>query len=317
MYHIGLDIGGTKIIGALFNSEDEIVKTIKKKTKAREGVEVIFSQISKVIDGLVENIDKDEITSIGAGVPGIIDSENGIIVFSPNIPWNNYNLKNEIETKYGISCYIGNDVNVGVMGEWKYGSGIGYKNIVGIFVGTGIGGGLVLDGKMFEGKIGAAGEIGHINVIEDGPVCGCGARGCLEAVASKTAMQNEIIAQLKRGRESLLKDMISQTGEIIKSEQIKQAFEANDELAVSIIESSARHIGRAAASIINILNPEIIIFGGGVIESMEDVFLPLIKKSAKKYSMPKLYETCEMISAKLGDNAGLYGALTLAKTGDK
>lgn len=316
MYYIGLDIGGTKIIGALFDEDENIVKSVKKKTKAREGKEAIFSQISKVIDGLLEGIEKEDVAGMGAGVPGIIDSEKGVVVFSPNIPWENYNLKEELEERYGIRLRIGNDVNVGVLGEWKYGAGKNYRNIVGIFVGTGIGGGLVLNGQIYEGKIGAAGEIGHMNISADGPVCGCGARGCLEAVASKTAMQKDIEAQLRRGRESMFRELLGTNGEIIKSEQIKQAYDAGDELAVEVVEKAAMYIGNAVASLINILNPELIIFGGGVMESMGDELIPLIKKSARRYTMPKLLEACEIKTAKLGDNAGLYGALTLAKQGD-
>ena len=123
MYYIGLDIGGTKIIGALFDEDENIVKSVKKKTKAREGKEAIFSQISKVIDGLLEGVEKKDVAGMGAGVPGIIDSEKGVVVFSPNIPWENYNLKEELEERYGIRLRIGNDVNVGVLGEWKYGAG--------------------------------------------------------------------------------------------------------------------------------------------------------------------------------------------------
>ena len=221
MYYIGLDIGGTKVIGALFDENKNILKSVKKKTKAREGKEVIFGQISRVIEGLIEGIDKSEIKGIGAGVPGIIDTEKGVVLFSPNIPWENYPLKEEIEKSFGIKTKLGNDVNVGVLGEWKYGAGRGYKNIVGIFVGTGIGGGLVIDGKVYDGKIGAAGEIGHITVDYDGPLCGCGARGCLESLASKTAMQKQIEAQIKRGRKTLLKEILGEGTEIIKSEQLK------------------------------------------------------------------------------------------------
>ncbi len=317
MYNIGLDIGGTKVIGALFDEQKNILKSVKKKTKAREGKEVIFGQISRVIEGLIEGIDKSEIKGIGAGVPGIIDAENGVVLFSPNIPWENYPLKEYIEKAFEIKTTLANDVNVGVLGEWKYGAGRGYKNIVGIFVGTGIGGGLVINGEIYDGKIGAAGEIGHITVDFDGPFCGCGARGCLESLASKTAMQKQIEAQIKRGRKTLLKDILGETVEVIKSEQLKEAYDKNDELAKEILEDSAKYIGVATASLINILNPEVIIFGGGIMESMGDIMMPIIKESAVRYTMPKLFEACEFKIAELGDNSGLYGGLTLAENGEK
>lgn len=309
-FYIGLDIGGTKILGALFNDKGDILKRDKKKTKADEGAEAIMKQIAKVIDALIEEIDLDQVVALGAGVPGIIDGKNGIVIFSPNMNWENFRLKEEIEKKYGLKTFIGNDVNVGTLGEWKYGAGKDFKNIVGIFVGTGVGGGLIINGAMHEGVIGAAGEIGHMVLNPDGPYCGCGSKGCLESYASKTAMQNEIMAQLRRGRKTLLAEKI-ESEKIIRSESLKEAYERQDELTIEIIDRSAYYLGLGAANIINLLNPELIIFGGGVIESMGDIYLPKIEETALKYSMPKMFESCRIKPAKLGDDAGVYGAMGL------
>lgn len=309
-FYIGLDIGGTKILGALFNDKGDILRRDKKKTKSDEGADVIFRQIMKVVDALIEEIDLDKIEAIGAGVPGIIDGKNGVVIFSPNMKWENFRLKEEIEKKYGIKTFIGNDVNVGTLGEWKYGAGKDFKNIVGIFVGTGVGGGLIINGVLHEGVIGAAGEIGHMVLNPDGPYCGCGSKGCLESYASKTAMQNEIVAQVKRGKKTLLTEKL-ESEKIIRSESLKEAYDRQDELAIEILDRAAYYLGIGSATIINLLNPELIIFGGGVMEAMSDILLPKIEETASKYSMPKMFESCRMKPAKLGDDAGVYGALGL------
>lgn len=313
-YYIGLDIGGTKILGALFDEEGKIITREKKKTKASEGAEVILGQICKVIDKLLENIDKKDIIGVGAAAPGIIDSENGIVVFSPNMEWDNYPLKDKLEKIYNIEVFLGNDVNIGTLGEHIYGAGQGIKNLVGIFVGTGIGGGIIIENKVFGGAIGAAGEIGHIVLNPDGPFCGCRARGCLESYGSKTAMQKEIIYQIERGRETVLKEVIANNdSNIIKSESLKIAYEKDDEVTVEVLNNACKYIGAGLATVMNMLNPEMIILGGGVLEAMGDIMIPKIKQSALKHTMPKIYESCKITRAKLGDDSGVYGGMALVK----
>ena len=236
--------------------------------------------ICKVIDKLLENVEKENIIGIGAAAPGIIDSDNGVVVFSPNMEWENYNLKKELEEKYGIEVFLGNDVNIGTLGEYLYGAGQGTKNIVGIFVGTGVGGGIIIDGKVYGGNIGAAGEIGHIVLNPDGPLCGCGARGCLESYGSKTAMQKEILAQIERGRDTVLKEVLTNgDSNIIKSESLKLGYENGDDVTVDAVNNASRYLGAGVATVMNMLNPEMIVLGGGVIESMGDIIIPMIKQT--------------------------------------
>ncbi len=273
----------------------------------------IKNQIKKVLDKLVESAGgASNIKAIGSGVPGIINMEKGEVVTSPNLPWKNYNLKNEIEEEYKIKTNIGNDVNIGVLGEWKFGAGKGKKNIVGIFLGTGVGGGLIINNKLYEGSVGAAGEIGHICVMPDGPYCGCGARGCLESLASKTAMTNYILAQIDRGRESILEGLLKEANNVLKSDHLKQGIEKKDEITLEILEKVCKYMGAGVASLINVLNPELVIFGGGVMESIGDQLLPKILEYTKENAMTKIMETCEFKIAELGDDAGIYGALTVA-----
>ncbi|NLK62669.1 MAG: ROK family protein [Fusobacteria bacterium] len=314
MEYIGLDIGGTKILGALFKEDGTIITKVKKRSKANEGKDVVFSQITKVINELIES-SKGKINGIGIGLPGIIDSEKGKVIFSPNLPWKNYNIKEELEKKYKINVNIGNDVNVGILGEWIYGAAKNKQNIIGIFVGTGIGGGLIINGKLYEGHTGAAGEIGHICVVPDGPYCGCGAKGCLEALASKTAIMQDIQSQIKRGRKTIFKEIFEKNDDILRSDELKQAINEKDELAIEILDKMGRYLGIAIASLINVLNPEIIVLGGGIIESIGDNLIPIITSYTKSYSMKKLMENTEIKAAALGDDSGIYGALQLAKEG--
>jgi len=163
-----------------------------------------------------------------------------------------------------------------------------------------------------HGGIGAAGEIGHICIMPDGPYCGCGARGCLEALASKTAMTKYIEAQIERGRKTILEDMLKESNGVLKSEQLQKGYEANDEITLEVLEKVSKYMGAGTASLINVLNPEIVVFGGGVIEAMGDILMPKILSYTKENAMVKIMESCEFKIAKLGDDAGIYGALNLA-----
>ncbi|MGM0508090.1 MAG: ROK family protein [Fusobacteriota bacterium] len=314
--YIVLDIGGTNILGALFDENNEIVKTKKKKTKAYKGEEEVFKRICKVIDKLIDEAgNKKMISGIGAGAPGIISENDGIIITSPNLPWKNYNLKEKIQEEYNIPFYLENDVNVGILGEWRYGAGKGADNLIGMFIGTGIGGGLVLDGSLYKGNIGGAGEIGHISVNPDGPVCGCNSKGCIETLASKTGMLREIEARIKRGEETILEELL-EGKKILKSSYLKEGYDKKDRVTLEILEDSCKYIGVGVASLINILNPDVIVFGGGIMEKLGEELLSKIRNYANRYAMKELLNSCEFKVASLGDDAPLFGGLELAKASE-
>ena len=210
-YYICLDIGGTKILGAIFNMKKEIVYRLKKKTKADgDSVQNVEDTIISVVSEMVEGfgIKNSQIKAIAAGAPGVINQEKGIILTSPNLPWKNYDIKTPIEKKFGAPFFIGNDVNVGVLGEHRYGVAKGYKHVVGLFVGTGMGGGLILDNKLYTGHLFKGAEFGHMILIPDGPKCNCGQRGCLEALSSKQGISDFIRTQAARGRETMMADAV-------------------------------------------------------------------------------------------------------------
>ena len=314
-YNICLDIGGTKVLGAVFNEKDKLICKVKRRsTEEGASTENIESVIIEVTRLLLQkaNIRKSQINAISAGVPGIVDSKNGIVVFTPNLPWRNYDLRGAIEKEFGAKFYLGNDVNVGVLGEYKYGAGRGHKNIVGFFIGTGVGGGLILNKKLFVGNEFKAGELGHIIIDENGPECGCGNHGCLEAFSSKKGMAKYILGEIEKGRPSQMGEAIDEHG-VFKSKFLKAAVEAGDEVALEAIDRACHYLAIGAGSMINALSPDCVIFGGGVIEALGDLFLEKILAEIDHYAMPAIRPSVEIFKASLGDYSNIYGSLALIK----
>jgi glucokinase len=313
-YNLCLDIGGTKVLGVVFNSKKEIVYRLKKKTKAggttSENIEeLIISVVSELITG--SGIKKSELHAIAAGAPGVINQEKGIVLFSPNLPWRNYNIKKPIEDEFGCPFYIGNDVNVGVLGEYKYGAARGYKNVVGLFVGTGMGGGLILNGELFTGNEFKAAEYGHMILDPEGPLCNCGQRGCLEAFSSKQGMTSYIRQQISRGRKSMMEDAV-QDG-VFKSKALKKALAEGDQVAIEAVDRACHYLAVASGNLVNTFSPDMVVYGGGVIESVGDIFMEKILAEVDRYCMPSIRDTVEFKKAALGDDSILYGALSMIK----
>ncbi|MCR4688553.1 MAG: ROK family protein [Saccharofermentans sp.] len=311
-YNICLDIGGTKILGVVFNSKKEIIYRLKKKTKAggdssQNVEEVIVSVVKELI--AESGIKKSQINAIAAGAPGVINQKTGVVLFSPNLPWRNYNIRKPIEEEFGAPFYIGNDVNVGVLGEYKYGAAKGYKNVVGLFVGTGMGGGLILNGKLFTGNEFKAAEYGHMILDPEGPLCNCGQRGCLEAFSSKQGMSSYIRQQVARGRESILGEAVQ--GGVFKSKLLKQALAENEPVATEAVDRACHYLAIASGNLVNTFSPDVVVYGGGVIEAVGDYFLEKILSEVDKYCMPSIRETVDFKKAALGDDSILYGALSM------
>lgn len=302
--YIGIDIGGTKILGVLYDEKGNPISKSKKKTKASEGVEVVMEQIVKVIDELIE-VNTVELAGIGAGIPGLVTDE-GIITFSPNIPLRNFNLKKILSKKYNVPVTIGNDVNVAMFGEFKYLNRADLKHVLGLFIGTGVGGAIIIDGKLYQGQ-GAAAEFGHMVVNSDGVFCGCGSQGCLEAYSSKWAIQEFLLSQIRKGRDSVLRDVL-ESGDVIKSSAIEKAYSEGDEITIEAIDRAIRYLGIALGSLINLFNPQMIILGGGMMESMGKSLQSRLIEESKLHTMPGLMKTVEFRLSELGDEAGVYGA---------
>lgn len=317
-YKICLDVGGTKVLGAIFNEKDEIVYRLKKKSRefgsGADNVEkVIVTVVEEMLDG--SGISKKDVRAIGASAPGVIDQGAGIVLVTPNLPWRNYNIKKSMEDRFGIPFYIGNDVNLGVLGEFKYGAARGYRNVVGFFVGTGIGGGLILNGELFTGNGFKAAEYGHMVLEPEGPLCNCGQRGCLEAFSSKQGMSAYIRQQVSRGRESLMAEAVSEG--VFRSKQLKKALAAGDEVAMEAVDRSCHYLAIAAGSLMNTISPDLVLYGGGVIEAVGELFLKKILREVDKYCWPEIRRTVDIKTAALGDDSVIYGALALIGDAEK
>lgn len=313
-YSICLDIGGTKVLGAIFDNKEKPIYRLKKKTKSggdsSENIEqVIISVVQEMIKE--SGIKKSEISAIAAGAPGVINQDEGVVLFSPNLPWRDYDIRRPIEKEFGVPFHIGNDVNVGVLGEYKYGAVKGYKNVVGFFVGTGMGGGLILDGKLFTGHLFKAAEYGHMVLDPEGPLCNCGQRGCLEAFSSKQGMSAYIRQQVSRGRTSLMADALD--GSAFKSKALKRALQEGDTVAMEAVDRACHYLAVATGNMINTISPDAVVYGGGVIEAVGDIFLEKILAEVDRYCMTSIRPTVELKKAALGDDSVLYGALSMIR----
>ncbi len=317
-YNVCLDIGGTKVLGAIFDEKGAIVHRLKKKTKsggesAGNIEEVIISVAEEMMDEF--GLKKGQLRAISAGAPGVIDQDAGVVLFSPNLPWRDYDIRTPLEKKFGVPFYIGNDVNVGVLGEFKHGAARGYRNVVGFFVGTGMGGGMILNGELFTGSKFKAGEYGHMVLDPEGPLCNCGQRGCLEAFSSKKGMTAYMVQQIGRGRKSVMDGKFE--GGVFKSKALKKALEAKDPVACEAVDRACHYLAVATGNMINVISPDLVIYGGGVIEAVGEVFLKKILAEVDRYCMTSIRPTVELKNAELGDDSVLYGALAMIEEKNK
>lgn len=315
-YVVGVDMGGTKILAAVINAKGEIIQQAKRATKPKKGPDGVIRRIERCIREAIDRAElkPSQIRAIGIGSPGPLDPETGVIIFAPNLGWSNVPLKAKLEKSLDIPTFVDNDVNVGTLGEYAFGAGQGVKNLVGIFVGTGIGGGIILDRQLYHGINKTAGEIGHMIVKANGPRCGCGNFGCLEAIASRTAITKELRkAILKKGKKSKLLKLNDGKLNQIRSQAIAKAVKRGDKPTIKVMQRAGKYLGISVASIVHFLNPEMIILGGGVIEAMGDSLLDPIRHAAAEYALPTTMDGVQIVEATLGDNAGVIGASVLAR----
>lgn len=314
-FFIGVDVGGTKIAAGLVSSSGEILGWEKASTpRVKDAGEVMKVIICAVRDVIVDaGLKARRLRAIGIGVPGLVDAETGKILVAPNIPLAGHPIAAELERRFGVPVAIGNDVNLGVLGESWRGSGSGVENLVGIFPGTGVGGGVISGGKLLLGTHGAAAELGHIVLDPKGPRCGCGARGCLEAYASRNAMERDIRAGVKAGGKT---DIVALNGGglvQIKSKVLAHALRHRDPLVTSVMRAAAERLGDGCVSIRHCFDPELFILGGGVIEACGDFILPIVKRRLAADPLFRKIGPCRVTRSRLGDDAVVLGAVALAR----
>jgi glucokinase len=315
---LGIDLGGTKILAAVVDHEGRIIGSAKRKTHAERGVDEVIDRIAKTARDAVADahLEMSQIWAVGIGAPGVADYSAGVIEFAPNLAnWVNVALGPRLHNLLGVPVFVENDVNAGTYGETAVGAARGYRSVLGIFPGTGIGGGIIIDGRLLRGAHNAGAEVGHMVVMIDGPLCGCGRRGCIEALASRTAIERDLIGEIHAGRSTVIEKMVdlSTTGQIT-SGVLKAALDEHDSLVTDILERAAYHLGVFTASLVNALDPECIIYGGGLIEACGDYLLPIISDTMYRFLIrPVDPDKLPVLPAALGDNAVLLGAAMLAR----
>lgn len=316
---IGVDFGGTKLLAAVVDvSNGEILSSSKKKTDPSDDAKALMERLYAGIDNALESAPikkKSGIKGIGVGIAGQIDSKKGILLGAPNLSQATVDLPiaDMLEARYKVPAALLNDVQVAAVGEGTFGAGKNCDNFFCVFVGTGVGGAIVLDGHLYTGASGTAGEIGHLIIHANGRHCGCGGRGHLEAYASRTAITRTILGELKRGRKSVLTKLEPALadgdgdGSVLRSGLLAKAIKENDPLVTETLTEAGTDLGLGLASAINLLNPERIILGGGVIEAVDYLF-EVASQRALRDALPTPAGKTEIVRAKLGDNAGIVGA---------
>jgi glucokinase len=312
---IGVDLGGTKILAGVFDRGLNCISQTKMTTKAQRGADGVIERIARCIRDAVDEGDLDlkQVKGIGIGAPGAVDTDNGKVIFAPNLQWHDVPLKKALEKDLGIPVFVENDCNICTIGVHEAELGGKPKNMVGIFLGTGIGGGLIINGKLYSGFNKTAGELGHMILEVGGPKCGCGNRGCFEALASRGAIFRRIQTAAKEGQKTVLTEMLGDNLDDMKSGDLRKAIKRGDKFVEKVVEEAAEYTGIAVANIINLLNPDTIVLGGGVIEQMEDQMMAIIIETAHDYALDGTAENIEIIASKLGDSAGITGGAVLAR----
>ena len=305
-YVVGVDLGGTKIYTALVDLEGSIIKEVTVKTEANKGETVVLEKILKTIDEVLDGIDINEVKAIGVGSPGPLDIENGLIVYSSNLPFRNFNIVKPIKDRYKIDTYLDNDANVATLSEFMFGSGKGSKNMIFVTVSTGIGGGAILNGNLFRGSTSNALEIGHTTVMKGGPRCGCGNTGCAEALASGTAIMKRAKEAVASKVETSLKNY-----EDVSAREVFLEAEKGDNVSKDILNDSLSYLGITVANLANTFDPDKIVIGGGVSEAGKIVF-DKINEEMQKRCLKTIYDHCNVEKAMLGGKSGVLGAAALA-----
>jgi len=315
-YVVGVDLGGTKILAGVFKNPQECIGTAKLSTKSTRGVEAVVERIGRCVQDSVDEADLSlkHIAGVGIGAPGAVDFNSGTVIFAPNMEgWKDVPLKKELEKALGVPVFVENDCNICTLGVHVAELKSKPKNVVGIFVGTGIGGGIIINGDLYGGSNHTAGEIGHMVLDLNGPKCGCGNKGCFEALASRTAMFQQIKAGIKDGEKTLLTEMLGDNLADLRSGDLRKAIRRGDRFVEKVVEGAAEYIGIGVANLVNILSPEVVVVGGGVLEALADEMMSVIVETAQDYAMPGTMKGVEILASKLGDSAGITGGAVLAR----
>lgn len=312
---VGFDLGGTKMMSAVFSEEFRALGRKRRKTKGMEGAKAGMERIIETIrDALGEaELDNDDIAGIGIGCPGNVDLDRGIVLDTANLSWKNVHVKSILEDAFGAPTVILNDVDAGVYGEYRFGAGKNARCLVGVFPGTGIGGGCVYQGEIIRGKSMSCFEIGHMQVTPGGQICGCGRTGCLETEASRLAIATAAAAAAFRGEAPNLLKAAGTDVAAMRSSVLAEAINDGDKVVEQIVIRAARLIGSTVGNVVNLLAPDVVVLGGGLVEAMPQLFVDNVEEAARNRAAPTFSRSFKVAAARLGDEAVVRGAAAWAE----
>ncbi len=315
-YIIGVDLGGTKIsVGAMpVDGSREIAMRADLTLAAEGGADAVVGRIASNIEAVIAQTmaetgcARSDFIGIGVGAPGPLDRAKGVVLVAPNLGWHDYPLKERVEHAVGIRTTLENDANCATLGEWWVGAAKGARNAIGMTIGTGIGGGLILEGRLYHGSSDVAGEVGHTTIDSNGRRCACGNYGCLEAYASGPAIAERAREALSGGETSLLTEMVHDDVARITAATVYEAAKRGDAMAAEVVRDTARFIGIGLANLLNVFNPEVVVIAGGVTQAGEDLLAP-IRAEVKRRAFKAAVDACRIVPGALGATAGTVGAV--------
>ncbi len=312
---LAIDLGGTKILAAIISDKGKMLARKQHLTLADEGPQSVINRIFAAIDHLLSlrGIGPSQLDSISIAAAGAIDVEKGVVTLSPRLPgWYDIPLRDIIKEKYIVNTFLINDANAAALSEHQFGAGKGVNDLIYITVSTGIGGGIIINGKLYSGASGSAGELGHMTIDVNGPRCECGNVGCWEMLASGTAVAKEAKRRMRQGEKSSLTEIVKGEVEKITAEKVEMAARRRDSLALEVILKAATYLGIGMVNLVHIFNPEMIIVGGGM-SKMGDLLLNPARQMIRERAHPLSAQAVRIVTTQLGGNAEVLGAAVFAR----
>ncbi len=316
---VGVDLGGTNIVAGAMpvdGSREYAIRT--QATGAEDGADVVMDRIGQMVQDVIAATRAEtgaalaDFLGVGIGAPGPLDRERGVVIVTPNLGWTNFPLRQALADRVGLPAAIDNDANCATLGEWWCGAAKGGRNVVGLTIGTGIGGGLILNGALYHGSSDVAGEIGHTTIDSTGRRCKCGNYGCLEAYASGPAIAERAREALAGEEPSLLVGMVGGDLSRMTARTVYDAASAGDPIAQEVVRETARFLGAGVANLLNIFNPDVVVLAGGVTEAGEALFTPLRAEVRRRAFRPAV-AACRIVPGALAGTAGVVGAVATFK----
>jgi glucokinase len=316
---VAIDLGGTKALAGVVESDGTVRSRVWLSSRD------LYGRPSDLLDRLADgtrqaaeqaNVSLDGIDAVGICVPGPLDASRSVVAIAPNLGWSNLDVRSELERRLiGKSVFLENDVRAAALSEHKLGAGRGHQFMLAVFVGSGVGGGLVLDGRLYRGAQGGAGEIGHMVIRAGGPRCGCGQAGCLEAMAARDAVGRYVIEQVSRGKRTALTEILHGNLRAFTSRDLAMAVAQNDAVAIRAARRSARYTGLAIGGVVNLIDPGVVVIGGGIAEALGERYVTWASEVARRQMLSAAARGIPIVASQLGDDAGLLGAALTAFDG--